>query len=602
MHSDFERAKAHKSTLEAAISEFNRRPAKGIEYLIANRLVENKPAAVAHFLKNTSSLNKSMIGDYMGQHEEFPLSVMHAYVDSMNFSGMKFDTAIRELLKGFRLPGEAQKIDRIMEKFAERFCADNPGLFRNADTAYVLAYAVIMLNTDAHNPMVWPKMSKSDFVRMNATNDPEECAPQELLEDIYDSIVKDEIKMKDDAISIGKGNRVRSEGEEGSGLVRILNLALPRSKTLSDSKSESESIIKQTQAFFRSQGAKRGVFHTSKQIELVRPMIESVGWPLLATISVSMEEGENKPRVSLCMEGFKAVIRLTHVLGMDTMRYAFLASLIRFTSLHALKDMRSRNVEAMRTLLSICDTDPDSLQDTWMPVLECLSRLENTTSNSSISATVMQGSNQISRDAILQSLRELSGKPAEQVYVLSVKLPSDSVVEFFNALCGVSAEELKQYPARVFSLQKLVEISYYNMARIRMKTTSEVDFKGDNMERNGSKVESASMNENSDADKKLERVAEEKLVSFCGQILSEASEIQSTLGETINMDVHTVLQLRSPIIVKVLKGMCRMNNTIFKRHLIEFYPPITRLVCCDQMDVRGALGELFNAQLRVLLP
>lgn len=53
-----------------------------------------------------------MIGDYLGQHEEFPLAVMHAYVDSMKFSEMKFHTAIREFLKGFRLPGEAQKIDR----------------------------------------------------------------------------------------------------------------------------------------------------------------------------------------------------------------------------------------------------------------------------------------------------------------------------------------------------------------------------------------------------------------------------------------------------------------------------------------------------------
>lgn len=64
-----------------------------------------------------------MIGDYLGQHEDFPVSVMHAYVDSMKFSGMKFSTAIRELLSGFRLPGEAQKIDRIMEKFAERYDA-----------------------------------------------------------------------------------------------------------------------------------------------------------------------------------------------------------------------------------------------------------------------------------------------------------------------------------------------------------------------------------------------------------------------------------------------------------------------------------------------
>lgn len=467
MPSQFEKAKAHKSTLEAAIAEFNRQPVKGVQYLISNKLVDNKPASVAQFLKNTTNLDKAMIGDYLGQHEEFPLSVMHAYVDSMDFSGMRFDIAIRELLRGFRLPGEAQKIDRIMEKFAERFCADNPGLFRNADTAYVLAYAVIMLNTDAHNPMVWPKMSKADFIRMNAMDDAEECAPKELLEEIYDSIVTDEIKMKDETVSVGKSSR-KPEGEEGGRLVRILNLALPRSKSLADSKTESESIIKQMQSLFRNQGMKRGVFHTSSQVELAKPMIEVVGWPLLATISVTMEEGENKPRVSLCMEGFKALIPITYRLGMDTMRYAFLASLIRFTSLHALKDMRSRNVEALRTLLALCDSDPNSLQDTWNPILECLSRLENITSNSVVAATVMLASNQISRDAILQSLRELAGKPSEQVYVNSVKLPSDSVVEFFTALCCISAEELKQFPARVFSLQKLVEISYYNMARIRL--------------------------------------------------------------------------------------------------------------------------------------
>ena len=39
-----------------------------------------------------------------------------------------------------------------MEKFAERYCVCNPGSFKSADVAYVLAYSVIMLNTDAHNP------------------------------------------------------------------------------------------------------------------------------------------------------------------------------------------------------------------------------------------------------------------------------------------------------------------------------------------------------------------------------------------------------------------------------------------------------------------
>ncbi|OAY54181.1 brefeldin A-inhibited guanine nucleotide-exchange protein 5 isoform X2 [Manihot esculenta] len=463
----FEKAKAHKSTMEAAIGEFNRQPVKGVEYLISNKLVEKNPSSVAQFLRNTPNLDKAMIGDFLGQHEEFPLAVMHAYVDHMKFSGMKFDMAVREFLKGFRLPGEAQKIDRIMEKFAERYCADNPGLFKNADTAYVLAYAVIMLNTDAHNPMVWPKMSKSDFIRINSMNNAEDCAPPDLLEEIYDSIVKEEIKMKDDAAGIGK-SRQKPESEERGRLVNILNLALPKTKSSSDAESENEAIIKQTQAIFRKQGARRGIFHTVQHTEIIRPMVEAVGWPLLATFSVTMEEGDNKARIILCMAGFKAGIHITHVLGMDTMRYAFLTSLVRFTFLHAPKEMRSKNVEALRTLLALCDTETDSLRDTWNAVLECVSRLEFITSTPAIAATVMIGSNQISRDAVLQSLREVAGKPAEQVFVNSVKLPSDTIVEFFTALCGVSAEELKQAPARVFSLQKLVEISYYNMARIRM--------------------------------------------------------------------------------------------------------------------------------------
>ncbi|KAL8557742.1 hypothetical protein ACS0TY_005012 [Phlomoides rotata] len=441
----------YKSTNEAAASE----PGKGIEHLISSQLVEKTPALVAQFLRNTPNLDKAMIGDYLGQHEEFPIAVMHAYVDSMNFSGMKFDFAICEFLKGFRLPGEAQKIDRIMEKFAERYCSDNHGLFKNADTAYVLAYAVLMLIADAHSPVGWLKMSKSDFIHMNAANSAEESASQELLEEIYDNIVKEEITMKDDP-----------ELEERGHLISILSLAYP--KRSSSAKSENEAILKQIQSLIKDQGGNWGVFYTSHRIEHVRPMVEVVGWPLLATFSVTMGEADNTSRISICMEGFKEGIHITHVLGMDTIRYAFLTSLLRYNFLHAPRDMRGKNLEALRTLLSLCDTDISALQDSWHAVLECISRLEYLVSSPAMTATLMQGSNQISRDAILHSLRELSGKPTEQVFINSAKLPSESVVEFFTALCNVSAEELKQTPARTFSLQKIVEISYYNMARVRM--------------------------------------------------------------------------------------------------------------------------------------
>lgn len=67
----------------------------------------------------------------------------------------------------FRLPGEAQKIDRIMECFAQRYHENNPGMFPDSDTAYLLAFSLIMLNTDAHNPAIKHKMTKKAFVANN---------------------------------------------------------------------------------------------------------------------------------------------------------------------------------------------------------------------------------------------------------------------------------------------------------------------------------------------------------------------------------------------------------------------------------------------------
>ncbi|CAK7340683.1 unnamed protein product [Dovyalis caffra] len=85
----------------------------------------------------------------------------------------------------FRAPGEAQKIDRIMEMFAERYCKCNPKVFSSADTAYALAYSVIMLNTDAHNPMVKNKMSPDDFIRNNLGIDDGKDLPEEYLRSVY---------------------------------------------------------------------------------------------------------------------------------------------------------------------------------------------------------------------------------------------------------------------------------------------------------------------------------------------------------------------------------------------------------------------------------
>lgn len=71
----------------------------------------------------------------------------------MDFANLDFDQGIRHFLAGFRLPGEAQKIDRIMEKFAERYCLQNPTIFPSADTAFILSFSTIMLNTGKYKAL-----------------------------------------------------------------------------------------------------------------------------------------------------------------------------------------------------------------------------------------------------------------------------------------------------------------------------------------------------------------------------------------------------------------------------------------------------------------
>lgn len=105
-------------------------------------------------------LSKQEIGEYLGEPDEFNQAVMAEWLRMDNYSGLGFDDALRMFLAGFKLPGEAQKIDRFMEAFSAEYFRANPGVFNEQDTAYTLAFSVIMLNTDHFNPRCVPSLLK----------------------------------------------------------------------------------------------------------------------------------------------------------------------------------------------------------------------------------------------------------------------------------------------------------------------------------------------------------------------------------------------------------------------------------------------------------
>ena len=55
-----------------------------------------------------------------------------------------------------------------------------------------------MLNTDAHSPQVKNRMTKADFVKNNRGINDGRDLPEEILSAVYDDIVSNEIRMKDE--------------------------------------------------------------------------------------------------------------------------------------------------------------------------------------------------------------------------------------------------------------------------------------------------------------------------------------------------------------------------------------------------------------------
>ncbi|ESO11902.1 hypothetical protein HELRODRAFT_156254 [Helobdella robusta] len=200
-NTEAERENPQEKYLSIGRKKFNMDPKKGIQYLIEHNLLENNAQSIAHFLFKGDGLNKTAIGNYLGERDELNIQVLKSFVMLNDFCGMILVQALRQFLWSFRLPGEAQKIDRMMEMFAQRYFDQNPAIFKTTgyhDTCYVLSFAIIMLNTCLHNPSVKDKPTVERFIAMNRGINEGGDLPQELLESLYESIKNEPFKIPED--------------------------------------------------------------------------------------------------------------------------------------------------------------------------------------------------------------------------------------------------------------------------------------------------------------------------------------------------------------------------------------------------------------------
>ncbi|SCU91344.1 LAME_0E12134g1_1 [Lachancea meyersii CBS 8951] len=205
--------RAKKTEFIRCTDAFNEKPKKGIALLIENNFINSSSENdIAKFLfEENGRLNKKAIGEHLASPESLPL--LKKFIELFDFKDLRIDEAIRIMLTKFRLPGESQQIERIVETFSASYVEaqeydpqkadqnienDYGTVQPDADSVFILSFSVIMLNTDLHNPQVKKHMTFDDYTyNLKGCNDQKDF-PMWYLDRIFCSIRDKEIVMPEE--------------------------------------------------------------------------------------------------------------------------------------------------------------------------------------------------------------------------------------------------------------------------------------------------------------------------------------------------------------------------------------------------------------------
>jgi len=251
---------------------------------------------------------------------------------------------------------------------------------------------------------------------------------------------------------------------------------------------------------------------------VVKPMFDVTWGAIIGTLSQVMECSNDEQSIAVCLTGFVYAIRISAHSNMSLARDTFLGSLAKFTYLGSVKELKYKNVEIIRTLVSIAVTDGEYLGESWGPVLQCISQLARMRMSASgldndetflqdsmhspspvvvsrkdlSSSRTLSSRTRLARETAFKEtestnsriiLNEIGEELIDQVFSSSVKLSAPSLALFIEQLIAVANSEIEGQSKRgitgvsssmhgsthgeagpsIFSMQRLVEVADYNM-------------------------------------------------------------------------------------------------------------------------------------------
>jgi len=305
------------------------------------------PKAIAHFLFSHEGLDKAEVGDFLGaggdkfmsdaEHED----LRRAFIEHLDFTGMLFDQSLRLFLcdSGFRLPGEAQKIDRLLEAFCRAYCRDNPAVFRHSSSAFVVAFALVMLNTDLHDARLRSgtssrqPMTEAQFISNlrgvdKDSSGKEHDFPRAFLESLYRNIAAQAIEWKekkgaDQAAVAAAEERARDNQTD---LERSEDQAKTVRKTY-------ELCLRRALAYLKNWAAYDQACTRTSNTLIVAAMFEVSWYRIISAITLRSDNYRpgDVELLQVCLDGLAYGSSIAIALGLPTERQAFSRQLAKLT-------------------------------------------------------------------------------------------------------------------------------------------------------------------------------------------------------------------------------------------------------------------------------
>ncbi|KAJ3444066.1 hypothetical protein M0812_09916 [Anaeramoeba flamelloides] len=419
------------------------------------------------------------IGDFLSSEGELNEILLDYWFEQLDFTKLNLIVALKKMFQDFLLPKDQSKIERILEKFSEKYCQNNYNIFKSSKLVYLLCNQILHLFSNLKNKYLVKKITKNEFIKNNRDlSSIEKNLSEEFLGEIYDQILLmanenniNKIKNvkfvneNDNLMSSNNSIQIEKEKEE--------EIEKEKEKEKEKENSDEEiykSIIltEESQRYFLTIDEKYLIYtkKSKKKIEKytkvndynsqkklqfltiqIKFILKRIWNDILDSIFSILKETQDLRIIDYCTRGLRASIKLLGLFNFDEEREIFIKKYLSLISdIEPNREINEKQYDILKSLILLTTIEGNYLGTSWEIILKEYVKLIKCKIIFSKILMDLTGDN-VKEFKIIDSSNKL--KVVEPLYIDNIisnsnKLQISQLIKFIQSLVSISSIEIEE--------------------------------------------------------------------------------------------------------------------------------------------------------------